>query len=70
MIRLRKPAGPYPLLPETFGGDPPVFRQTLRALVGRDPTFMADQRVAQPAVPEWSALDAVIEAPRENGVAA
>ena len=58
MIRLRKSDALIPTrLPvEMFVGDPPVYRETLRALVGRDPTFMACERVA-PQVADWSALD-------------
>ncbi len=48
-IRLRKP--PAPPLP-----DPPIARETLRHLVGRNPSFMADQQVTLP-VEDWSALD-------------
>jgi hypothetical protein len=65
-IRLRRPDGSLPTVPPP---DPPVYRETLRALVGRDPTFMAYERVAAP-VADWSASDAVVEAARENGVAA
>jgi hypothetical protein len=70
-IRLRKPDGSKlaPLPPEAVMGDPPVYRETLRALVGRNPLFMLERRVAV-SVPDWSALDAVVEAARERGVAA
>lgn len=67
MIRLRRPAGALPA--EAFTGDPPVYRETLRELVGRNPSFMLERRIAPP-VPEWSALDAVVEAAREGEVAA
>ncbi len=70
-IRLRKPDGSKPLpLPAVVPvGDPPIYRETLRHLVGLDPTFLLERRVAPP-VPEWSALDALVEQARENGVAA
>ncbi len=48
-VRIRKP-DPVPL------PDPPIAQETMLALVGRDPTFMADLRVAAP-VADWSALD-------------
>lgn len=65
-IRLRRPDGSLPTVPSP---DPPVYRETLRHLVALDPSFLAGLRVA-PVVPDWSALDAVVEAARENGVAA
>ncbi len=59
-IRLRKPDGstPPPLPSEAVIGDPPVFRETMLALVGRDPDFMAHLRVAEQ--PRWSALDELL----------
>ncbi len=48
-VRLRKPTAPP--LP-----DPPIARETLRALIGRNPSFMVDQQVTLP-VEDWSALD-------------
>jgi hypothetical protein len=70
-IRLRKPDGskPLPLSAALIVGDPPIYRETLHALVGRDPTFLLERRVAPPAL-GWSALDAVIEQAREEGAAA
>ncbi len=59
-IRLRKSAGFVPTrLPVVPLPDPPVYLETLRDLVARDPSFMADLRVAPP-VPDWSALDALM----------
>jgi hypothetical protein len=65
VIRLRKPTTAPP---EAFVGDPPVYRETLLALVERDPTFMSDQRIAQPD--GWSALDDLLVRASEEGVAA
>ncbi len=56
MIRLRKPATPTRLPAEAIMGDPPVYRETLRHLVGRNPSFMASTPVAVPDA-RWSALD-------------
>ncbi len=58
-IRLRKSAGFVPTRLPADLPDPPVYLETLRDLVARDPSFMADLRVA-PAVPDWSALDALM----------
>ncbi len=71
-IRLRRPDGskPLPLPAALLVGDPPIYRETLQHLVGQDPTFLLERRIAQPQVPEWSALDALVEQARENGVAA
>ncbi len=59
-IRLRKPDGsfPTPLPPEAVMGDPPVYLETMLALVGRNPSFMAHLRVA--SAPRWSALDELL----------
>ncbi len=67
-IRLRKSDGfvPTRLPADMFVGDPPVYQETLRVLMARDPFFLVDPRVEHRP---WSALDAV-EAARERGVAA
>lgn len=72
MIRLRKPDGSVPrsvprLPPKAIIGDPPVYLATLRALVGRDPTFMSDQRIAQPD--RWPVLDEVLRRASGKGAA-
>ncbi len=80
-IRLRKSDGSIPTRRPAVAGDPPVYRETLRALTARDPFFLVDPKVEHmawtwtdaPAVTvtaAWSALDAVVEAAREQGVAA
>ncbi len=56
-IRLRKPDGSTPP-PAAAMGDPPVYRETMLALVGMDPDFMAHLRVAEQ--PRWSALDELL----------
>ncbi len=71
-IRLRKPDGskPLPLSAALLVGDPPIYRETLHHLVGLDPTFLLERRIAQPQVPEWSALDHLLAEAAEQGAAA
>lgn len=71
-IRLCKPDGskPLPLSAALIVGDPPIYRETLQALVGRNPSFLLERRVAVPQVSEWSALDALMVEAAEQGAAA
>lgn len=65
-IRLRKPDGskPLPLSAALMVGDPPIYRETLRALMARDAFFLVDPRVEHRP---WSALDHLLAEAAEQG---